>query len=505
MTATQELPLSTETNTAGAGRAYAEAGLRTGPTRGRGPAHTAIYVLVLLTAGAYIPTPLYPGYQHVFGFSDLTLAVVYAAFAVVSAPALLVFGSAHDMHGARPVLQIGVIFAFIGSACLLLAVAPAMLIVARVAQGVALGAVTAAATALIVSAAAPGGAKRASLIASVAFVAGTGIGPLVSGALASFVPGPFAVIYLVHLALLAYAWYRVVKLPARKAHGARWRPTWPSVPPGIRTVFATSATTGFLAWTAAGIFLALGPSLIANHGTFAQHATESPAPADSSPMAHLFSTMAMSHGLHSRLPMAAAAVIAVLLSCSIVAQLLSARLRAQTAQALGACALAAALALLGLLGNAGSLTAFLVASAVAGFGHGFAYYGAAATVNAVTPEAERGGVTASLYLAFYLGTGIPTIAVGVITLRFPLTTAVSALAWAGTVLSVLVVVAVAYRACSGRSRRAPGRLISRRRRTRSQVHGGRATLAVIHADIGRAPDAANYHDTPRPTRPDPWC
>src|SRR5699024_12163617 len=42
--------------------------------------------------------------------------------------------------------------------------------------------------------------------------------------------------------------------------------TWPHVPRSIRAAFASAAASGFLAWTAAGIFLALGPSLLAGYG-----------------------------------------------------------------------------------------------------------------------------------------------------------------------------------------------------------------------------------------------
>src|SRR5699024_12795644 len=107
---------------------------------------------------------------------------------------------------------------------------------------------------------------RASFIASIAFVAGTAIGPLVAGGAAQFVPGPLALPYVVHLGLLAYGWVRVERLGGRGTPTGPWRPTWPHVPRSIRAAFASAAASGFLAWTAAGIFLALGPSLLAGYG-----------------------------------------------------------------------------------------------------------------------------------------------------------------------------------------------------------------------------------------------
>src|SRR5699024_2151465 len=154
-------------------------------------------------------SPFYTAYQQAFGFSDLMLTAVYATFAIISAPALLLFGSTYDSHGPRTALRISIILAAIGSACFLLASGPLWLLVGRAAQGVALGAVTGAATAMIVTRTGHAVPGRVSFIASIAFVAGTAIGPLVAGGAAEFVAGPLALPYVVHLGLVAYGSVRV--------------------------------------------------------------------------------------------------------------------------------------------------------------------------------------------------------------------------------------------------------------------------------------------------------
>ena len=406
---------------------------------------------MLLTAGAYIPSPFYTAYQQAFGFSDLLLTAVYAMFAVVSAPALLLFGSTYDSRGPRPVLRISIIFAAIGSACFLLASGPIWLLVGRAAQGVALGAVTGAATAMIVTRTGHAVPGRASFIASIAFVAGTAIGPLVAGGAAQFVPGPLAVPYVVHLGLLAYGWVRVERLGGRGTPTGPWRPTWPHVPRSIRAAFASAAASGFLAWTAAGIFLALGPSLLAGYGLGSHDAgshdlgshdlaSTTAAASHTIGLSSALDAMALSRGVEPSIALLSAAVVGLVLLCSITAQLLTTRLNAYTAQRAGSGALIAALVLLAVSGAAGSLTVFLLVSVIAGFGHGLAYRGAASVVDAIAPDGARGGVTASLYLAFYLGTGIPTIAVGAVTVFVPLAEAVSALAWAGAGLGIVAIV-----------------------------------------------------------------
>lgn len=409
-----------------------------GNRRRRGPraSRTAVYLLMLLTAGAYIPTPLYSDYQQMFGFSNLDLTILYAAFAMLSAPALLIFGSASDTHGPRPLLRLGVVLAAAGSMCFLFATGPGWLLAGRIAQGIALGAVTGAAAAVIVGA----GAKHASLTASVAFVAGTAAGPLLAGSLATVIPGPFAMPYIAHLGLLTHAWYRVQKLPRRHESTGRWQPTWPVIPAGIRTAFATAAATGFLAWTVVGVFLALGPALLLGYGSGGA-GNSAVAPDAVSPQSPgVVSRMALTHDTDSMLPALAAAMVAAVFGCSILTQLVSGRLAARSAQMVGASVLVTASGILVATGVSGSLTLLLTASVTAGIGHGFAYRGAAARVDAIAPPQRRGGVTAALYLAFYLGTGIPTIIVGVITIWYPLTHAVSLLAVAGAVIGVLTLV-----------------------------------------------------------------
>lgn len=359
---------------------------------------TAVYLLVVETAGAYIPTPLYPGYEQAFGFSDLVLTLVYALFALVSMPALLVAGPIRDALGSRVLLWASLGLAAAGSGCFLLAQGPTWLLGGRVLQGLALGAVTVAATTLITERARSGRSSRASLGASLAFVAGTAAGPIGAGLAAQYVPAPFATPYLAHLGLLALGAVALSRLarpahPRGRARTLRW--TRPGVPHGMRATFAAAAGAGFLAWCVAGVFLALIPSLLHRY-------------------------------LHTGNPALAGAVVGLVLVCSGLTQLATARTRAATAQTVGTLLLLAGLAVL-LLGRIG-LTATVIAAVLAGIGHGLAYRGATATVDAATPEARRGAVTAALYVAFYLGTGLPTIVVGLLTLAVPLLTAVTWLA-----------------------------------------------------------------------------
>jgi MFS family permease len=58
----------------------------------------------VLMAGANLATPLYAVYARKFGFSSLVLTTVFATYAVVLVPALVLFGRLSDRLGRRPVV-----------------------------------------------------------------------------------------------------------------------------------------------------------------------------------------------------------------------------------------------------------------------------------------------------------------------------------------------------------------------------------------------------------------
>jgi len=373
---------------------------------------TAVYLLVVLTIGAYLPTPLYPAYQHAFEFSDLTMTLIYAMFALVSAPALLVFGPASDTFGARVVLRVGIAVAALASACFVFASGPVLLLVGRAAQGLALGTATGAATALIARHTTGGARTRALPVASMAFVAGTAAGPIVAGMMAQYLPFPTVLPYGLHLALLAIGWF-LVSTVARPASRTEWRPTAPHVPASMRLRFTAAAATGFLAWTAAGLFLAVIPSVLGRG-------------------AHV-DNLAITGG-----------VVGAVLVCSVLVHPLVSRVGARRAQLAGLAALLLSLVALALTGGA-SLPVTLAAAVVAGIGHGLGYGGATAAVDEVAPDGQRGSINGPLYLVFYLGAGVPAVAVGLLTLWYSLDTAISLLSIGAAALVPLAAVFLSSR------------------------------------------------------------
>src|SRR5580692_5502931 len=68
----------------------------------------SFYLLASMTvsflAGSSAPTPLYPLYQAMWGFSPVMLTIVFGIYALAVLAALLVAGRLSDHLGRRPVL-----------------------------------------------------------------------------------------------------------------------------------------------------------------------------------------------------------------------------------------------------------------------------------------------------------------------------------------------------------------------------------------------------------------
>ncbi len=221
-----------------------------------------------------------------------------------------------------------------------------------------------------------------------------------------------------HLALLAVGWRRVSAVTARGSRPVAWRPTRPRIPAGLRRLFGAAAATGFLAWTTAGLFLAVIPAVLSRHAGI--------------------DNLAVIGG-----------IVGAVLAFSVLSQPLVARCGARPAQLVGLGALLLSLGVLALTGG-GSLPVTLLAAVAAGLGHGLAYGGSSTAVDMAAPDEQRATISSALYLAFYLGAGVPAVAVGIVTLWYPLTAAIS---WLSALAAALVPLAGAALVFTDRSSR----------------------------------------------------
>src|SRR3954466_8589536 len=154
-----------------------------------------------MMAGANLATPLYAIYEREFGFSSAVLTLVFATYALVLAPALLLFGQLSDRLGRRRVMAAGVATATAGLGLFALAGGLPWLFGARAVQGLAVGMISGAAAAALVDLDPAPHEDRAALFASLAQAGGSGAGPVIAGMLAAWAPARLVLPFVIFIGL----------------------------------------------------------------------------------------------------------------------------------------------------------------------------------------------------------------------------------------------------------------------------------------------------------------
>jgi MFS family permease len=343
------------------------------------------YAFAVTMIGTTMPTPLYPIYQRHIHFSALMVTVVYAAYGVGVLLALLLLGPLSDRYGRRRILIPGLAAAAVSSIVFLLAQSLPVLLVGRVISGLSAGVFTGTATAALIDLTPEELRPRATLIATAVNTGGLGLGPLIAGALAQFVPDPLRVPYALHLALLIPAIALVALIPDTGAkQDAPLRLARLGVPPEVRATFIRSGAAAFAAFATMGLFSAVAPAFLAKL-----------------------------LGLPSHL--LSGAVVFALFAASTVGQLSLGRFSTRHALAVGC-----AIMIVGMASIAGGLAAsslalLLIGANVGGFGTGLSFRAGLAAVNAEAPPNRRGELNSSFFVVAYLALSIPIVGVGVAT------------------------------------------------------------------------------------------
>jgi MFS family permease len=377
----------------------------------------ALALLALGAAGAGIPSPLYPAYQVQLGFADVTLTAIYAVYPLVSVPAVYLLGPLGDRLSPRRVMRCGIAIAAAGSLALALATSTGWLIVGRVAYGVALAVITGAGVAVATSGA---DKVRAGLVSATVFILGTGLGPVLGGALTRYGPGPGLVPFGVDVVLLGVVFLGLGSVRDPESDPEPDPESGPPTDRGapvadgdagmtrtVRRALVVAAVNGFLGWAVVGLFLGLISSV-----------------------AERF--------LGLRDPLVAGGLAGALLVCSTLTVPAVTRLGPRRSQLVGLVALAASLVVLA--PGVDSLVAVLVACVIAGLGNGLLYSGATTIVATTAPRQRASRTAAAVYSAFYLGAGLPALLVGLLTTALPLDTALSTIAVGTLALTALMTV-----------------------------------------------------------------
>ena len=353
------------------------------------------YAFLAVMAFSAVPSPLFAIYRQQEGFSALTITLVYAVFAVGVVVSLFLVGHLSDWHGRRRVLAPAVLLSLISGVVLATSTELADLLVARVLNGLSVGAVTATATAWLAELHAThrptASNRRAQVVATAANLGGIGFGPLVSGFLAQYVARPLVVPYVVFVVALAVAVVAILLTPETRElpdPRPRYRAQRVAVPDGARRRYFAAALAVLIAFAAFGSFSALAGTFLA--GT-----------------------------LHHPSRALAGATVFAVFTAGVASQSAGAGWSLRRLLSAGMTAMVAGLSLVvvAVWLSAPSLALFVAGGALTGAGAGALFKGALGTVVAVATEDGRAEALAGLFLGGYIGLAVPIIGIGV-TLQF---------------------------------------------------------------------------------------
>lgn len=343
----------------------------------------ATFSFSVVMIGTTMPTPLYPMYQETFGFSQLMITIIFAAYAFGVIAALLITGRWSDQLGRRPLLLGGLVCSMISDLVFWQTDGLAMIIAGRVLSGVSAGIFTGTATVAVLELAPPHWRDRATFFATAANMGGLGLGPMLAGALSEYMPSPLALTYLIHTALAVLAlicvWWapETVKRPAHPKLSLQRL----SVPPEVRGVFVPAAIAGFAGFAVCGFFTSIAPAM-----------------------------MGRVLGYDNRLLVGV--VAGSIFIASTLGQFLQDKLPLRWRLPIGCATLVISVIPVALGIYSQSLALFMLGAIVAGMGQGIAFRAGMGAITAASPPTERAAVTSTFFVVAYIAISVPVIGIG---------------------------------------------------------------------------------------------
>lgn len=345
------------------------------------------YPLLLILSGVALgvsglPAPLYGIYEATWHLSPLSTTIVFAVYAFAALGAVLVSGKISDVVGRKPVLLGAILAMIIGLGVFLIADNIALLLVARIIHGAAVGSIVVAAAAALLDLR-PDHGLRSGQLSGVSFNIGMTVAIVGSSVLAQYAPHPLRTPYAVVAVVCVIVGAGVLAL--REPHTARTagpiRISKPSVPQAIRADFWFAALGAMASWSVLGVLLSLYPSLAA-------------------------------HQTHIDNLLFAGGVVGVTAFSAALAQLAATRVPARQAAIFGDSGMAVTLVLTVPVLLTHSWPLVFVAAALLGAAFGLGFGGSLRHLSTVVPADKRGETMSAFYLLAYTAMAIPTIVAG---------------------------------------------------------------------------------------------
>ncbi|MFF1838217.1 MFS transporter [Streptomyces sp. NPDC058231] len=344
-------------------------------------------ILISLLAASSAPTPLYALYQQHWGFSPITITVVFGVYALAVLVSLLIFGRISDHVGRRPVLLMALVVQALAMVVFVTAGDVGALLTARVLQGLSTGAAVGALGAGMLDI----DARKGGFLNSFAPTLGTASGAIASGLIVQYLPAPTHLVYVVLLGVFVLQALAVLTLNetvSRKAGAPASMVPEFKLPRSARASMAIAAPVMFAVWALTGLYGALGPAITRT-------------------LVH--STSVVWGGL-PLFVLAGSAGLAVVI-------LRGAGTRTMMLISVGTLVVGVVITLGSIAsGNGGtpSVIGFFLGGAISGFGFGSGFQGGIRLVVPQVKPHERAGVLSLLYVVCYVGLGVPAVIAGLL-------------------------------------------------------------------------------------------
>jgi MFS family permease len=348
---------------------------------------TLVATLGFLLFASSAPSPLYIVYQAKWHFSPITLTSVFAVYAVALLLALIFAGSLSDRVGRRPVLLGALLVQLVAMVLFGVAHGVGALFAARIVQGVATGIGMGALSAALIDLAPEHKPHLGALLSASAPPLGLAAGALGSGLLVEYAPDPLRLVYWLLIGVFVLAIAAILAMPetVTRDSGASLRATFkPSIgiPHQARASFLAGAPVLLATWALGGLYLSLGPSLVA---------------------------AVLGNPSH----VIGALVVVAVAGTGGVASMLVADRHPTHVLIGGALALAigVGITILGL--NEGVTALFFAGSVIAGVGFGAGFSGGFKSTVSLAPPTERASLVAAVYVLCYAGFSLPAVIAGI--------------------------------------------------------------------------------------------
>lgn len=344
----------------------------------------ASVTLFLLLAQSGAPSPLYPVYEHEFSLAPAATTAIFSIYICGLLLSLLTVGTLSDYVGRRPVIIAAALISLGSLAIFASADGLPALLAARALQGVGVGTGTGAVGAAIIDLAPPGHARLGAILNGVMTPAGLAAGALGSGFLVQDGPAPTVTVYVVFGALIAAA---AVMIPFIQERHPR-TPVTPgifrpriAIPGEVRRVFGAVVGCMISSMALAGLYLGMGPTIVATILGNSSH-------------------------------IAAGVAVALVTGAGAAAGIVSRSRDARVTMLVGAAALVIGPILTTVALAEHSTWGFYASAPIAGAGFGAAFQGGLRMLLATAPEEGRGGLLSAMWVVSYIALGVPAMIAG---------------------------------------------------------------------------------------------